>query len=187
MRTLQNEEELIELAKKGGKDAMTKLYQGYEGLIVKASHQTHLSVIKEEAVCAAQESFIKAILTFDSSRGVPFPAYAKAKVYGDLRTLFKQYQRQWNREIFPSCSGDTESFWDTLKDTKPTPEAYVTETDFEHIIKTLPPKQQTLLELLYFKNCTQKTAAALMGISQQAAAAMKKRAIASLRAEMMRG
>ena len=163
---------------------MTELYLGYEGLITKAAHQTHLRIIKEDALCAAQESFIKAVLTFDTSCGVPFQAYAQAKIYGDLRTFFKQYQRQWTREILPFDKEEGESFWDTVEDTEASPEARTEETALSQIIKTLPPKQQTLLELLYFKNCTQKTAAALMGISQQAAAAMKKRAIASLREKL---
>lgn len=166
---------------------MTQLYLGYEGLITKAAHQTHLHSIKEEAMCTAQESFLNAVLSFDTSCGAPFQAYACAKIYGDLRTLFKQYQRQWTREILPFDKEDGESFWDTVEDTENTHESHTEKAALSQIIKTLPPKQQTLLELLYFKNCTQKTAAALMGITQQAAAAMKKRAIASLRKEIMRG
>ena len=163
---------------------MTQLYLGYEGLITKAAHQTHLRSIKEEALCTAQESFLNAVLSFDTSCGVPFQAYACAKIYGDLRTLFKQCQRQWNREMHPFSSREKESFWDSIEDTSETPQTQTEKTALLQAIKTLPPKQQTLLELLYFKHRTQKTAAALMGISQQAAAAMKKRAIASLREKL---
>lgn len=184
---MTNEEQLIDLAKKGDKNAMTELYLGYEGLIIKAAHQTHLFTIEEEAVCAAKESFINAVLNFDSTLGIHFPAYAKAKIYGDLRTLFKQYQRQWNREVYPAETNDEISFWDTVEDTGTRPDKFADENTFEEIIKALPPRQQTLLRLMYQKECTQKKAAALMGITPQAAAAIKKRAIASLRTKLLRG
>ena len=50
----------------------------------------------------------------------------------------------------------------------------------------LPERQQELIRLLYVKELTQKAAAAELGITQQAAAAMKARAIKKLKEVLTR-
>lgn len=107
VRTL-TEEHWIAAAKSGDKEAMTHLLLQYEGLCRKAAGQAHLAPLGEDALAAARESFLRAVRLYDPTRGVPFPGYAKATVYGDLRTLFKKARRQWQREVLPAGTEDGE-------------------------------------------------------------------------------
>jgi len=117
----------------------------------------------------------------DIRRGVPFPGFAKAKVYGDLRTLFKKSRRLWQREIFPTETEDGENPLDAEPD--PRDEAARIESDdaFRAMLAPLGEKPRRLLALLYQEGLTQKEAAARLGMSQQAAAVIKGRALKTLR------
>ena len=172
-------------AVQGDSDALATLYQNYEGLLKKASRQPHLLSISDEAFAEARLSFFEAITDFDPARGVPFPGYAKAKVYGDLRTLFKRERRHWQREILPadtrSEDGRESSFWEALADPTDANEALLQHETIRTALQKLPLRQQQLIRLLFFEEKTQKEAAALLGISQQAAASMKTRALKKLR------
>jgi len=172
----------IEAAAQGNAAAMNSLFASYEGLLQKAARQRHLLPVQEDALAEARLSFLAAVHSYDAARGVPFAGYVKAKVYGDLRTFFKRSRRQWQREVFPTASGDTDgvSFWDTLA--APSPSASLDDIyAVADAILSLPDRQQQLLHLLYEKEYTQKAAAAELGITQQAAAAMKNRAIKKLK------
>ena len=177
----------IEAAAKGDAAAMNSLFISYEGLMQKAARQRHLLPVQEDALAEARLSFLTAVRSYDASLGVPFAGYAKAKLYGDLRTFFKRSRRQWQREVFPAAAGDAEgvSFWDTLA--APAPAASLDDIyAVADAILQLPDRQQQLLHLLYEKEYTQKAAAAELGITQQAAAAMKNRAIKKLKDLLIR-
>ena len=170
----------IEAAKRGDKDAMTALAVQYEGLCRKAAGQSHLAPLGEDALSAARESFLRAVREYDAARGVPFPGFAKAKVYGDLRTLFKKSRRQWQREVLPE-GAEEGSVFEAVPDERDEVKNLEAEDAFRNMIAPLPEKPRRLLTLLYAKGLTQKEAAAKLGVSQQAAAVMKARALKALR------
>ena len=170
----------IESAKRGDKDAMEALILRYEGLCRKAAGQSHLAPLGEDALSAARESFLHAVWEFDAARGVPFPGYAKAKVYGDLRTLFKKSRRQWQREVLPEGS-EEESVFDAVPDERDEMKNYEADDAFRSLLAPLPEKPRRLLTMLYANGLTQKEAAAKLGMSQQAAAVVKARALKALR------
>ena len=177
----------IAAAAQGDAAAMNALFTSYEGLMQKAARQRHLWPIREDALAEARLSFLGAIHSYDAALGIPFAGYAKAKVYGDLRTFFKRSRRQWQREVFPTPASGAEgvSFWDTLA--APSPAASLDDIyAVADAILHLPDRQQELLHLLYEKEYTQKAAAAELGITQQAAAAMKNRAIKKLKDLLIR-
>ena len=163
----------IQSAKRGNKDAMESLALQYEGLCRKAAGQSHLAPLGEDALSAARESFLHAVREFDASRGVPFPGFAKAKVYGDLRTLFKKSRRQWQREVLPE-SAEEGSVFDAVPDERDGMKSFEADAP-------LSEKPRRLLTMLYASGLTQKEAAAKLGMSQQAAAVMKARALKALR------
>ena len=170
----------IEAAKRGDKDAMATLILQYEGLCRKAAGQSHLTPLGEDALSAARESFLRAVREYDAARGVPFPGFAKAKVYGDLRTLFKKSRRQWQREVLPE-GAEEGSVFEAVPDERDEVKILEAEDAFRSMIAPLPEKPRRLLTLLYAKGLTQKEAAAKLGVSQQAAAVMKARALKALR------
>ena len=159
---------------------MEALILRYEGLCRKAAGQSHLAPLGEDALSAARESFLHAMREFDAARGVPFPGYAKAKVYGDLRTLFKKSRRQWQREVLPEGS-EEESVFDAVPDERDEMKNLEADDAFRNLIAPLPEKSRRLLTMLYAHGLTQKEAAAKLGMSQQAAAVVKARALKALR------
>ena len=159
---------------------MTALAVQYEGLCRKAAGQSHLAPLGEDALSAARESFLRAVREYDAARGVPFPGFAKAKVYGDLRTLFKKSRRQWQREVLPE-GAEEGSVFEAVPDERDEVKNLEAEDAFRNMIAPLPEKPRRLLTLLYAKGLTQKEAAAKLGVSQQAAAVMKARALKALR------
>ena len=171
----------IEAAKRGDREATATLLSMYEGLCRKAAGQTHLAPLGEDALSAAHESFLHALREYDEARGVPFPGFAKAKVYGDLRTLFKKSRRQWQREVMPAETDDGENPLCAVPD--PHDETARVEADdaFRALLAPLGEKPRRLLTMLYQEGLTQKEAAARLGMSQQAAAVVKARALSVLR------
>lgn len=162
---------------------MAALAVQYEGLCRKAAGQSHLAPLGEDALSAARESFLRAVREYDAARGVPFPGFAKAKVYGDLRTLFKKSRRQWQREVLPE-SAEEGSVFEAVPDERDEVKILEAEDAFRNMIAPLPEKPRRLLTLLYAKGLTQKEAAAKLGVSQQAAAVMKARALKTLRKKL---
>lgn len=180
VRKLTQEEWQLESAKRGDKKAMAALALQYEGLCRKAAGQSHLAPLGEDALSAARESFLGAVRAFDTARGVPFPGFAKAKVYGDLRTLFKAARRQWQREVLPE-GAEEESVLDGVPDERDGMRDFEAADAFRRMLAPLAERPRRLLTMLYARGLTQKEAAARLGISPQAAAVMKARALKTLR------
>ena len=176
---------LLTAAAQGDDEALLLLFDAYAGLMYKAARQPHLSCLFEDALAEARLSFLEAIQTYDKNRGIPFPGFAKAKVYGDLRTLFKRERRRWQRELPPMLQSGSEKNTGSFPDTRAVPtddyEAMLQRESLRTVLTALPPRQQQLLHMLFFEERTQKEAAARLGISQQAAASMKARALKQLR------
>lgn len=171
----------IDAAKRGDREAAAALLSMYEGLCRKAAGQAHLAPLGEDALSAAHESFLCALRDYDESRGVPFPGFAKAKVYGDLRTLFKKSRRLWQREVYPAETEDGESPLAAVPDDRDEPSRIESDDAFRAMLAPLAEKPRRLLTMLYQEGLTQKEAAARLGMSQQAAAVIKGRALKTLR------
>lgn len=175
------EKAALQAARQGDEAALAYLFSAYEGLLVKAARQRHLAPLGDDAQEAARVSFWDAVISYDPTRGVPFPGWAKAKVYGDLWTLFKQARRRWNREILPGNGDEGADFTARLSAPDAALERIFDDDAFLALLRPLTPRAQKLLRLLYQEGLTQREAAARLGISQQAASAMQKRALKKLR------
>ena len=175
------EKAALQAARQGDEAALAYLFSAYEGLLVKAARQRHLAPLGDDAQEAARVSFWDAVISYDPTRGVPFPGWAKAKVYGDLWTLFKQARRRWNREILPGNDDEGAGFTARLSAPDAALERIADDDAFLALLRPLTPRAQKLLRLLYQEGLTQREAAARLGISQQAASAMQKRALKKLR------
>ena len=175
-----DEQVLLTKAKKGDSESLAGLCRQYEPLMQKASQQSHLRPIGEDALSEARIAFIEAVYSYDAAKKVPFAGYAKAMVFGKMRTIFKQARRQWQREIYPAAVCDDEGnevdFWDTVADEHDDYEAVLTSEMLAAYMKKLTPRQRDVLHLLYIEGLTQKEVANKLGISQQAVAKIKKKA-----------
>lgn len=176
-----SEKAALRAARQGDDAALAYLFSAYEGLLAKAARQRHLAPLGDDAQEAARVSFWDAVISYDPTRGVPFPGWAKAKVYGDLWTLFKQARRRWNREILPGNDDEGAGFTARLSAPDAALERIADDDAFLALLRPLTPRAQKLLHLLYQEGLTQREAAVRLGISQQAASAMQKRALKKLR------
>lgn len=180
-----NIEQQVKNVQAGSQEAATALCAAFAPLLKSAAAQPHIRYIYDEALAEASLSFIEAIHNYAADSHVPFAGYAKAKVYGDLRTLFKKERRNWQREISANCAvAEDLELVDTIAAPDPFEKRTVDKILIEAALEKLSPQQKSLLCCLFFGDETQAQAAQRFGTSQQAIAARKKRALQLLRREL---
>ena len=163
---------------------MTSLLKQYEPLLSKASHQSHLLTIAEDAFAEAQEVFVRVVYRYDMSSGVPFAGFAKRIVYGRMRTLFRQARQNWQWEVLPKnydSDEDEGDFWMTIADGHDDIGSLVDHEFLRTALDKLTPRQREVIDLLYFQDMNQADVASKLGISQQAVAKLKGKAIKAMR------
>ena len=89
---------LLAAAQAGDSAAMMQLVEQYEPLLRRAAGQPHLLTLREDALAEGYVSFVRAVHDYDAASGVPFAGFVKARVCGDLRTLFRRTCKVWQRE-----------------------------------------------------------------------------------------
>jgi RNA polymerase sigma factor (sigma-70 family) len=181
-----NIDTLVQPAQAGNEQATLLLFDAFAGLMKKAAAQSHLQCIYEDALSEARMSFMEAIRSYDSSMGVPFAGYARAKVYGNLRTLFKQQRRKWQRETSADIGDETTGTrLDCLADSRANYEDSLLNQLILHPAFTkLSEKQRYVLTLLFDKGKTQSELAKELRISQQSVGKIKKTALSLLKKEL---
>ncbi len=174
-------ETMVNQAQQGNKSCAEALFLRFVGLLKKAAGQNHLRPIREEALSEAKLSFMEAISAYDASRGIPFAGYAKAKVYGDLRTLFKRERRTWQREASANESaGEGLELIDIIPDPQNPFDQLLSKLELDAALKQLTPKQQIALYLCFVLDLSQSQAARQLHTSQQVLSARQSRALARL-------
>ena len=172
---------LVQKAQAGDQTAVLNLLDQFQPLIHKAAWQTHLNPIREDALSQACISFLEAVKMYNPSRSIPFAGYAKAKIYGDIRTLFKQNRRNWQREV----SSEYETAGQPILDQLFIPTADIDNSIDKIYVQTLltqlPQKQKQVLYQTIIHDKTQKETALLLHLSQQSIAALQKKALNTLR------
>lgn len=100
---LSKEEELslLTAAQNGDNSAATALLAQYEPLARTAAGRAIYIDSYDEALTEALFALYKAIMEYDKERDVPFAAWARAKVYGDLRTIANRVSREMKRREGP--------------------------------------------------------------------------------------
>lgn len=179
---LADEAECIAAAKQGDSAAMLRLVTQYEPLLRRAAAQPHLRALHDDALAEGYVSLVRAVRDYDAARGVPFAAFAKRRVYADLLTLFRRNLRVWQREATVDERRE-EPFWDLIEDEGAEKDLtrYERQAELVAALRQLTERERAVLTLLYRDECTQKEAAARLGICQQAVASTKKRALTKLR------
>lgn len=189
MERMEQEQEaaLLRAAQAGESGALARLCDQYEPLLRAAAAQPHLRTFREDALAEGYVSFVRAVRDYEAGTGVPFAAFAKARVYGDLRTLFRQQRRRWERETAAAEDGET-PFWERVSD--PAAERALTQLEEQaalvSLMRCLSDAERRILRLLFWEERTQAEAARLLRVSQQAVAKARKKALAKLRAALSR-
>ncbi|SEI86397.1 Helix-turn-helix domain-containing protein [Propionispira arboris] len=172
---------LVQKAQTGDPQAVLNLVDQFHPLLHKAAWQAHLASIREDALSQAYISFLEAVKDYNLSRNIPFAGYAKAKIYGDIRTLFKQNRRNWQRELSTEYETAGQPILDQLVSPTGNTNSIIDKIDMQALLTQLPLKQKQVLWQTIIHDKTQKETALLMHLSQQAIASLQKKALNTLR------
>lgn len=175
-RTQEQERALIAKAQKGDKEAAAKILAAYRPLILAAGRGRRAQRFQEDATQEAAAELLRTIRAYDLSRGAPFAAYAKPRVYGAVSHLLRRYQRKWDHE----CALQEAEDLDTLAASGRAGDApaILDRLALRPLLAKLPEDQQSILALLYHEQKTLKETAQLLGcapstIARKKAAALK--------------
>lgn len=183
--------QIIEQIQLNNNESFALLMEEYKGLLYKASSQHHVMAIQQEAYSEACFRFYQAVLTFDSSLGIPFAGYVKYKVYAGVHTLFRRYLRIWRNEISSSAKSgngydnDNEETYEDLFDSiADIAEDSALLMDFDKALQVLPEKQRLVAIEIIVKGCTMTETAKNLQVSVQAVSKCYAKAVASIRSNM---
>ena len=182
---------LVCRAQAGDKTAANELLAVFRPLIQKAAGQAHLAAVREDAEQEAALAFLWSVAHFDEARGVPFAGFAKAIVFGRVRTFFLRERRRWRREILPfgkeDGDGDTEDFFEGVADGRDEIGAVDEADAFRVRLSPLPEREQKILSLYYAERLTLREIGALLHIRENSLSVFKSRAVAKLRRNITGG
>lgn len=174
-------ENLVKKAQAGDGCAVETLYERFMPLLRAAATQTHIRCIYEDAFATASLSLIEAIHAYKEEMLVPFAGYARAKIFGDLRTLFKRERRNWQREFSANCAISENTELQETFATSSFEEQSVDKLMLDAALKDLSFEQKLVLLHRFSRDYTQAETADRLKTSQQAIAARQKRGLQLLR------
>lgn len=181
MQGVSQEEERawIRGAQEGKREDMERIVEQYWPLVLAAGHQRQVRTMAEDAKGAAAEELVRSVLAFDTSRGVPFAAFAKVRVYGAVSHLLRKAARTWEHECAPCDMEVMERIAGT--ETLDASDARLTVAP---LLERLDAAERRVIVLLYEEERSTYEAAQTLGVSQSKIARVKRRALAKLRAAM---
>jgi RNA polymerase sigma factor (sigma-70 family) len=117
LEKLQDFTNQIEAARFGSKQAMAFLLKEYDQLLSATARRYGSGGLHADAYQEACIAFLEAISEWQADLCVPFPAFAKAKVRGDVRTAMRRIWRYEDRRILARARPDDEEsvneLWDS--------------------------------------------------------------------------
>lgn len=182
---------LVRRAQSDDKTAADELLAVFRPLIKKAAGQAHLRAVREDAAQEAALAFLWAVAHFDESRGVPFEGFAKAIVFGRVRTFFLRERRRWRREILPfdkeDEDGEAENFFEGVADERDEIGAWEDAAAFRARLSSLAKRDREILSLYYEGGLTLREIGNLLHIRENAVGVYKSRAVGKLRRDISGG
>ncbi|MBR1884814.1 MAG: sigma-70 family RNA polymerase sigma factor [Schwartzia sp.] len=180
--------DLVRRAQTGDKMAKTMLLETFRPLICRAGRRPHLATVREDAEQEAALAFLWAMANFDELRGVPFAGFAKAMVFGRVRTFFQHERRKWQREILPveteDENGEKTGFFEGVADERDEIGAFEEREAFRAALSSLPEREQKILTLYYEKGLPLRAIGARLGMTDKHVSVVKARAMKKLRATL---
>ncbi len=177
--------DLVRRAKAGDKDAKSKLLDVFRPLIRAATKPGYLAPLREDAEQEAALALLAAAERFDERRSVPFAGYAKAIVYGRVRTVFLRERRRWRREILPfdvsGEDGEKEDFFAGVADERDEIGDFEAAESFRTELSALPERERKILSLYYEQGTPLAAVGEKLGMTAKHVAVVKARAMKKLR------
>ena len=172
----EQERALLACAQEGDGAAMEQIVMQYMPLVQAAGHQRYVRSIAEDAVGTAAEELVRAVHAYDVTRGVPFAAFAKVRVYGAVSHLFRKASARWGRECVPETAEACERVADD--DAFGASEARLT---VAQLLSALTDEERRVVHLLYEEGRTTYEAAELLGLSQSKVVRLKRQALVRMK------
>lgn len=170
------ERRLLAAAQAGDGTAMERIVTQYLPLAKAAGGQRCVRSMAEDATAVAAEELVRSVLAFDVSRGVPFAAFAKVRVYGAVSHLFRAAAIRWQRECVPEEAVVMEQVADgSALDAS---EARLT---LAPLLAALTGDERRVIQLLYEEGRTTYEAADVLGVSQSKVARLKRQALSRMK------
>ena len=178
-------ENLVELAKRGNKDALEEILTRFKPLLIKLSKTTYIKGYEEEDLVQIGYIFIINILTkYDSKKGTNFTAYVscalKNNFYNEIRSKVKlNTETSLNAKI-----NGTSEIVDFISSEEDIPEDLIkkeTKTLLLKALEKLSTKEQELLKFIYFNNGTITKYAQIKNVKYITCAKRKIRALQKLK------
>ncbi|MFD1675793.1 sigma-70 family RNA polymerase sigma factor [Alicyclobacillus fodiniaquatilis] len=163
----------------------------YEGLLRSVAARYKAACGYEEAYQEACSALLTAIQLYNPARG-PFPAYAAAKVRGDVRTAMRRVWRYTARQTFIGASTEDdkspserlEDLWASQTNCPDTAweMAWVHRQELQRIVQKahLSARERLWLQA-YLREVTMEALAARVGVSLETVKTWRKRALAKMR------
>lgn len=188
MYSLQEENELIRLARQGSTAACEKLLTAYTGLLKNMRHRyAHTpsgKLLEDELQGILQLAFMEAIYAFEPARGINFAAFLQSRLHGAIYKAFKNtcsYSKHTAHPTLPD-SDDRFAYFDSLENHHPSPERQlIAQEKLQTILKELTAAEKELLHLIYVRELPQKAAARLLNITPQAVSKRKRNLITKIK------
>ena len=171
------ERALLQSAQAGDRDAMERIVLQYWPLVLAAGHQRKARTFAEDATAAAAEELVRSIHAFDPTRGTPFAAFVKVRVYGAVSHLLTAAARKWERECAANEADVLEGIAD--KDAFAEVEANM---QIAPLLSVLSEEERRVIVLMYLKGKTARAAAEALGVSQSKVERAKRKALQKMRA-----
>ncbi|ASS73876.1 hypothetical protein CIG75_02070 [Tumebacillus algifaecis] len=167
--------------------ALLMLLQEFENVIVKAARR--FTVPHSERGDLLQEAYIAFLLAvqqFDPTRGVPFPAYAKAKTQERVWHYIRVRNRNHSRELADNSLGDGEGEAATLLEMQPDPQAADSfcELEWRSLLTSLSEREALAVEKIVIDGLSMAELARMEGVSADTVKTWKRRALVKIRAEI---
>ena len=188
MYSLQEENELIRLARQGNTAACEKLLTAYTGLLKNMHHRyAHTpsgKLLYDDMQGILQLAFMEAIHAFEPARGINFAAFLQSRLHGAIYKAFKNtcsYSKHTAHPTLPD-SDDRFAYFDSLENHHPSPERQlIAQEKLQTILKELTAAEKELLHLIYVRELPQKAAARLLNITPQAVSKRKRNLITKIK------
>lgn len=173
---------LLKKAKRGDIEARKELFSLFLPLFLRyVRHVSKLSGADEaELQGEALLTLLRAVEEFEPSRGVPFEAFVKEKVWEALLSFVRREAKRKRRERLLS-----DFVGEGLRPPKGLPvspeEAVLRKVDMEKALEALPEREREVIVGLFYKGLTQGEVARRLGVSQSQVSKLKAKALRRLR------
>ena len=163
------ENELLQRAQKGDKQAVCQLLAAYEGLIKNMCRRYQYTptgaIIADDAQGILELAFMEAILDYQPDNHAHFAAFVQSRLHAAIYQTFRQTCRYQQRTAHPEVAvcEDVNDWYDAMPSITPSPEQQVSARDeLTRLCQQLSAAEKQLLSMICLQGLTQSRIAEIL-------------------------